>query len=72
MLKKILNFLFRDEGYSVESRIYHYDNEPYKGYILYSNWVCFGIPGCDIIEICHDKKSMQKELDIRNITSVSL
>jgi len=67
MLKRIWNFIYKDLGYSIEKRIYYYESEPFLGYIICSDWRFLGLHGFDRIAICHDKKSLDKELELRDI-----
>lgn len=66
-MKKLKYFLFHNVGYRIEELIYDFGCKPYKGYILYYEWSLFGIRGTETVAICCDKKSLEKELTIRDL-----
>jgi hypothetical protein len=68
MLKKISNFIYKEKGYFVQEIVYHYKAEPSLGYILCFGWKVFGISGYSLTAICCDKKTLDKEVELRRIT----
>jgi hypothetical protein len=65
--KKIKYFIYHENGYTTEKRIYQYGIDFYIGYILYYEYHILGIVGYDKIGIFHDKNHLDNFIKISNI-----